>query len=188
MTTRKLVTIRVNGPIPELQGIAGPIQKPSRIPIDAIVKMVTNGKLVFEHDPENPERKVRLTLSNVRAVNFGPESTRVPEKMPAETPVAPTPVEPDPEPVDEVPSREVLGDEIPADEVLGDEIPGDEVLGDEIPAEADPVVPEKPTNVETDGGEPVKPDYTSAVFEVPAKTPVTPTPVTTEESDGSPEE
>jgi hypothetical protein len=155
MTVRKLVTVQANGPIRELQGIAGPIKKPTRIPLNAIVKMVTNGKLVFEHDPEDPSKKVRLTIANVKATNFGSESTRIPtapvKPTPVEKPVEPTPVEPEPAaPTEPEPEPEEVKEP--------EEAPSEEPeTVDDTPVETTPeekadetVEPEEPTNVETE--------------------------------------
>lgn len=73
MVERKLVAVYDNCVLPELGGIDGPVS-PSKITMDAILKMVMAGRTVYECDPANPaavERRVRLTLENVKSVNFG---------------------------------------------------------------------------------------------------------------------
>lgn len=70
---RKLVTINTNGPIPELNYIAGPIMNPSKIPIPTIIQMIKNNREVKECDPSDPrneEKKIILTLNNVKNNNF----------------------------------------------------------------------------------------------------------------------
>ena len=77
MAERKLVIVNDNGILHELGGIGGPICTPTRIPIDAILKMINNKRHVFECDPSDPrntERQVRLTQANYKSDNFGTKS------------------------------------------------------------------------------------------------------------------
>lgn len=68
---KKLITVKTTGPLPELNYITGPIIHPCWVNKDVIIKMVHNGKKVYEVNPENPAEKVLLTLKNIRLNNFG---------------------------------------------------------------------------------------------------------------------
>jgi ribosomal protein L12E/L44/L45/RPP1/RPP2 len=70
MEQQKLVTVESNGTIIELGGISGPIFSPTLIPISTIVRMINSHRKVMEVNPKNTDEKVRLTLKNVRSVNF----------------------------------------------------------------------------------------------------------------------
>lgn len=76
----KLVTIETYGPIAELGGIAGPVVHPCKVDLETIIRMVNTRKKVFEVNPANPSEKVRLTLSNVRTVNFAPVAPKTTTK------------------------------------------------------------------------------------------------------------
>jgi len=67
---RKLVVVMNGGVIPELGYLCGPILSPSLIRIDAIVRMIANGKEVYECNPNNTSERVRLRMRNVKANNF----------------------------------------------------------------------------------------------------------------------
>lgn len=45
-------------------GMDGPIYPPRVLPAGRVYQMVTNGMVVFEHNPENPKEKIRLTKEN----------------------------------------------------------------------------------------------------------------------------
>lgn len=112
---RKLVTVAESGVIPELNFMNGPISTPTMISMEAIIKMVTNNRKVYECNPSNPSDQVELTIANVKKENFltstpvsQPEEKKV-DEAPATPVVEPTPVvdeKPvettvDPEPVEE---------------------------------------------------------------------------------------
>ena len=111
---RKLVTVAESGVIPELNFMNGPISTPTMISMEAIIKMVTNNRKVYECNPSNPSDQVELTIANVKKENFltstpvsqpeekkvdeAPatpvvEPTHVVEEKPVETSVEPEPVE-----------------------------------------------------------------------------------------------
>lgn len=111
---RKLVTVAESGVIPELNFMNGPISTPTMISMEAIIKMVTNNRKVYECNPSNPSDQVELTIANVKKENFltstpvsQPEEKKVDEapatpvveptpvvdEKPVETPVEPEPVE-----------------------------------------------------------------------------------------------
>ena len=99
MANRKLVVVPDKGVLPELNRINGPILAPTRITLDTIQKMLTNGRRVFEccpTDPRNEDLRIQLTLENYKNDNFTTGDTSQPQQ-----PV--TPVEP---PVQEPTSEE----------------------------------------------------------------------------------
>lgn len=67
---KKLVTVEYNGSITELGGISGPIINPCKIAISTLVKMLHNGKKIFEVNPADTTKKIRLSLSNVNKKNY----------------------------------------------------------------------------------------------------------------------
>lgn len=95
---RKLVTVAESGVIPELNFMNGPISTPTMISMEAIIKMVTNNRKVYECNPSNPSDQVELTIANVKKENFltstpvsQPEEKKV-DEAPATPVVEPTPV------------------------------------------------------------------------------------------------
>lgn len=95
---RKLVTVAESGVIPELNFMNGPISTPTMISMEAIIKMVTNNRKVYECNPSNPSDQVELTIANVKKENFltsnsvsKPEEKKV-DETPATPVVEPTPV------------------------------------------------------------------------------------------------
>ena len=106
MTERKLVIVRDGGILSELGGICGPIPNPTRIPVKKIIDMIVHNRTVFECDPADPrneEKRVKLTLLNVKQDNFGSNASKPEEKKP-EVPVTPKKEEPIVEPI----SQEVI--------------------------------------------------------------------------------
>ena len=74
MDDTKLVVIKTTGTIPELGGISGPVTTPSEFPIKKILQMVNGHRLVYEVNPKNYKEQVKLTISNIRQVNFKKEA------------------------------------------------------------------------------------------------------------------
>lgn len=70
MIKRKLVTVKDSGPIPELNFVTGPISRPTEIALSSIIKMISNGRKVFECNPANHSDMVELSLANVKKDNF----------------------------------------------------------------------------------------------------------------------
>lgn len=72
---RKLVTVSSTGTFSEVGGIHGPITTITVMNVDVIYKLLINGRIVWEHNPENRKQKKRLTLKNYRKKNlFDPEA------------------------------------------------------------------------------------------------------------------
>ena len=64
---RKLVVVMNPGPLPELGGIGGPITTPTNVTMQAIQKMIMNGKTVYACDPTCPRdasKRVLLDIGN----------------------------------------------------------------------------------------------------------------------------
>lgn len=81
---RKLVVVLDFGPLPELGGISGPITGPTHITMEAIRKMIMNGRAVLECDPADPrneEKRIRLDSTNVSEQNFGKFESVVQEEL-----------------------------------------------------------------------------------------------------------
>lgn len=131
MVERKLVVVKDACILPELGGIGGPILAPTRIPLDAILKMINNKRHVYEcypNDPRNEDLRVLLDQSNYKANNFEnkgvtapvPEApVSEPETPVAEetaAPVVETPAEPAAEPVVE----EAPVEEVPVEEAIAE--------------------------------------------------------------------
>ena len=88
MVKRKLVTVKDSGAIPELNFVTGPIARPTEIALSSIIKMVSNGRKVFECNPANHSDMVELSLANVKKENFvntNPVSS-IPEEKKEEAP------------------------------------------------------------------------------------------------------
>lgn len=79
-----------HGPIVELGHILGPVYG-ARLVTPTIIKLVSNGRKVYEIDPKNPNNKVLLTVANCATSPFG-------DTTPVVTSVAPV-VQPIVEPV-----------------------------------------------------------------------------------------
>lgn len=149
---RKLVTVAESGVIPELNFMNGPISTPTMISMEAIIKMVTNNRKVYECNPSNPSDQVELTIANVKKENFltstpvsQPEEKKV-DEAPATPVVEPTPV------VDEKPVE--TPDEIaPVEEEVVDEPTTDEEDTSEDKSEE--TVAEGSAVMEGDEGSPV---------------------------------
>lgn len=85
---KKLITSPFKGQIAALGGISGPIVNPQPVAIPVIRRMIGEGVVVFEVNPFDKEKKVKLTLSNVGKENFtAPANTVV--KSVAKKPTAP---------------------------------------------------------------------------------------------------
>ena len=67
----KIVVVLNKMIISELGGVQGPIASPRRIDVDKIERMVMHGKNVYECDPKNPSRRIRLNKFNMNLNNFG---------------------------------------------------------------------------------------------------------------------
>ena len=76
MKERKLVVVKDSGPIPELNFVCGPILVPTKIDLKVIIKMIGNGRSVFECNPCNTDDQVKLELTNVKNNNFETQATK----------------------------------------------------------------------------------------------------------------
>lgn len=75
MVYTKLVTVTSTGSFIELGGIQGPIPSIVVMDVNTIYKLLINGRIVYEHNPENRKQKKRLTLKNYRRKNnFSPDA------------------------------------------------------------------------------------------------------------------
>ena len=75
MVYTKLVTVPSTGSFIELGGIQGPILSIVVMDVKTIYKLLINGRIVYEHNPENRKQKKRLTLKNYRRKNnFAPDA------------------------------------------------------------------------------------------------------------------
>lgn len=75
MVYTKLVTVTSTGSFIELGGIQGPIPTIVVMDVNTIYKLLINGRIVYEHNPENRKQKKRLTLKNYRKKNnFAPDA------------------------------------------------------------------------------------------------------------------
>lgn len=75
MIHTKLVTVSSTGTFFEVGGIQGPIINIQVMDYNTIYKLLINGRIVWEHNPENRKQKKRLTLKNYRRKNnFDPEA------------------------------------------------------------------------------------------------------------------
>ena len=75
MVYTKLVTVPSTGSFIELGGIQGPILSIVVMDVNTIYKLLINGRIVYEHNPENRKQKKRLTLKNYRRKNnFAPDA------------------------------------------------------------------------------------------------------------------
>ena len=72
-----------HGPIVELGHILGPVYG-AKLATSSIIRLVSNGRKVYEIDPKNPNNKVLLTVANCSTSPFGVEIVA--------TPTAPAPV------------------------------------------------------------------------------------------------
>ena len=76
MKERKLVVVKDSGPIPKLNFVCGPILVPTKIDLKVIIKMIGNGRSVFECNPYNTDDQVKLELTNVKNNNFETQATK----------------------------------------------------------------------------------------------------------------
>lgn len=75
MIRTKLVTVSSTGSFTEIGGIQGPILSIVVMDYGTIYKLLINGRVVWEHNPENRKQKKRLTLKNYRKKNnFDPDA------------------------------------------------------------------------------------------------------------------
>lgn len=75
MIRTKLVTVSSTGSFTEIGGIQGPILTIVVMDVNTIYKLLINGRIVWEHNPENRKQKKRLTLKNYRKKNnFDPSA------------------------------------------------------------------------------------------------------------------
>ena len=72
----KLIVVDGKGSIKELGGISAPIINPIRLEISKIAQMILAHRKVYEVNPENKNDRIKLTLQNVRRVNFKPTSVK----------------------------------------------------------------------------------------------------------------
>lgn len=67
---KKLVVIMSGGPIAALGGINGPITTPTWISTTDVIRLINSGSVVYEVNPADPSKKVKLTRLNVSMKNF----------------------------------------------------------------------------------------------------------------------
>ena len=147
MTERKLVIVKDGGILPELGGICGPIPNPTRIPVKKIIDMIVHNRTVFECDPADPrneEKRVKLTLVNVKQDNFCSNASKSEEKK-EEVPETPKNEEPKKEEVKPEEKEEAAPVKEPVKEESKEEAPAEkaEEAKEEVkPEEAAPVATE----------------------------------------------
>nr|DAK39040.1 MAG TPA: hypothetical protein [Caudoviricetes sp.] len=73
---QKKILCRVDdsGPIPELHFITGPVRK-CRVSEDVLYRMVRNGRIIYELDPEGKKDPVRLNIMNMATRSFAKQET-----------------------------------------------------------------------------------------------------------------
>ncbi|HAU84129.1 MAG TPA: hypothetical protein DCW90_00940 [Lachnospiraceae bacterium] len=73
---QKKILCRVDdsGPIPELHFITGPVRK-CRVSEDVLYRMVRNGRIIYELDPEGKKDPVRLNIMNMTTRVFAKQET-----------------------------------------------------------------------------------------------------------------
>lgn len=69
MELKRLYTVADGRIVPGL-GIKGPITTPTEMEITDVLKMVTSKYEVYQHNPYNNNEKVRVTLTNLRSIEF----------------------------------------------------------------------------------------------------------------------
>lgn len=67
-----------NGPLPELGFVTGPVYNCNLV-TDTIVRLVSNGRKVYEINPNNPKEKVLLTVATCSTSPFDGEVVEKPE-------------------------------------------------------------------------------------------------------------
>lgn len=147
MEKRKFVQIPVNGPIAELGFITGPVG-PTYVNLPSVIKMVQNGKLVYEVDPANHAHKVKLDITNVKKNNI---AEPVKFEKPIATDSEPTPVveevkEPEKSPEPE--KVETVEEEVKPEEVV-EETKADDVVNEEVTAPEEEKKDEKKESANT---------------------------------------
>ena len=149
MANRKLVVVPDKGVLPELNRINGPILAPTRITLDTIQKMLTNGRRVFEccpTDPRNEDLRIQLTLENYKNDNFTTGAAPQPQQ-PVTPPITDVPpVEP---PVQEPTSEETSEGVVDNSESV---VPEEQVVSESETSEVTDVQGE-PETVETSESE-----------------------------------
>ena len=150
MTERKLVIVKDGGILPELGGICGPIPNPTRIPVKKIIDMIVHNRTVFECDPADPrneEKRVKLTLVNVKQDNFCSNASKSEEKK-EEVPETPKKEEPKKEEVKPEEKKEAAPVKEPVKEEPKKEAPVEEPAPAEKTEEAkEEVKPEEAASV-----------------------------------------
>ena len=96
--------VMVSGPIAELGNILGPVYG-SLLTTPTIIKLVSNGRKVYEIDPRNSKNKVLLTIGNCSKSVFGTNPVEEPVKK-EEHPVVEIPKEVVVEKTEEVTSND----------------------------------------------------------------------------------
>lgn len=130
MEKRKFVQIPVNGPIAELGFITGPVG-PTYVNLSSVIKMVQNGKLIYEVDPANHAHKVKLDITNVKKNNI---AEPVKFEKPIATDSEPTPVVEEVKEVEKTPEPEkveTVEEEVKPEEVV-EETKADDVVNEEV--------------------------------------------------------
>lgn len=74
---KKYITVNANDMLFELGYIQGPIINPCWISIEVIKRLLSNGRVVYEHDIDNPKNKVRLTKDNYAEQSKFPTNAEV---------------------------------------------------------------------------------------------------------------
>ena len=119
---QKKILCRVDdsGPIPELHFITGPVRK-CRVSEDVLYRMVRNGRIIYELDPEGKKDPVRLNIMNMATRSFAKQETvkTVFAKTENPTDTVKTPVEDTVnENVDDGSADEVIGAENVVEQVI----------------------------------------------------------------------
>ena len=179
MANRKLVVVPDKGVLPELNRINGPILAPTRITLDTIQKMLTNGRRVFEccpTDPRNEDLRIQLTLENYKNDNF---ATGAAPQQPVTPPVTDVPpVEP---PVQEPTSEETSEGVVDNSE---SDVPEEQPVSESETAEVTDVQG-KPETVETSESEVAEPVQASETISEEVTTSEEPEVVETAESENT---
>ena len=73
---KKIINIKTNGVIPEMNYRTGPILVPCKVDVEKIRHMLLHGRTIVELNPNNYDEKIQLTLENVYNDNFATEEKK----------------------------------------------------------------------------------------------------------------
>lgn len=65
-----LYTITTPKPIPCLGNITGPITNPVKLSLPNVMKLLSNGYEVYQHNPADKRERVKVTIENVNTIHF----------------------------------------------------------------------------------------------------------------------